>query len=206
MLTPGALFSCGDCHSAQGDGEVNGTGIETPMTVTLRFQLHKNRPTKELRFITPAGRRLTVADLDGYYVATAHGPDLSSTAQNAIRYIIEHLVAEHDMTAEQAYCLCGAAVDLKIRRGIVGRAQLDRVGVPAAEHLSLVLRREGFYSFCALAYSPRPSPPQAGEGQGCTGVGYIITRLPRQQDALALQPDPQGVWAALVPPNAPMKG
>jgi acetamidase/formamidase len=38
----GALFSCGDCHAAQGDGEVNGTGIETPMTVTLRFQLHTN--------------------------------------------------------------------------------------------------------------------------------------------------------------------
>src|SRR5262245_17985794 len=32
----GALFSTADCHSAQGDGEVTGTGIETPMTVTLR--------------------------------------------------------------------------------------------------------------------------------------------------------------------------
>ena len=84
------------------------------MTVTLRFQLHKNKPTKELRFVTPPGRRLTVADLGGYYVATAHGPDLYVNAQNAIRYIIEYLVAEYQMTTEQAYCLCGAAVDLKI--------------------------------------------------------------------------------------------
>ena len=37
----GALFSCGDCHSAQGDGEVNGTGIETMMTVTLTFNVQK---------------------------------------------------------------------------------------------------------------------------------------------------------------------
>jgi acetamidase/formamidase len=41
VLHPGALFSCGDCHAAQGDGEVNGTGIETPMTVTLRFDLER---------------------------------------------------------------------------------------------------------------------------------------------------------------------
>jgi acetamidase/formamidase len=114
VLVPGALFSCGDCHAAQGDGEVNGTGIETPMTVTLRFALHKGRATKELRFITPPRKRLTVADEGGYYVTTAHGPDLFLNSQNAIRYMIEHLVAEYAMSPEQAYSLCGAAVDLKI--------------------------------------------------------------------------------------------
>jgi acetamidase/formamidase len=113
VYVPGVLFSCGDCHSAQGDGEVNGSGIETPMTVTLRFQLHK-RSTKELRFITPRGKRLTVADELGYFVTTAHGPDLFVDSQNAIRYMIEYLVAEHNMSAEAAYSLCGAAVDLKI--------------------------------------------------------------------------------------------
>jgi acetamidase/formamidase len=50
VLAPGALFSCGDCHSAQGDGEVNGTGIETPMTVTLRFNVKKGANIPELRF------------------------------------------------------------------------------------------------------------------------------------------------------------
>ncbi len=53
VLVPGALFSCGDCHSAQGDGEVNGTGIETMMTVTLTFNLQKGANIPELRFITP---------------------------------------------------------------------------------------------------------------------------------------------------------
>jgi acetamidase/formamidase len=114
VLVPGALFSCGDCHSAQGDGEVNGTGIETKMTVTLTFNLQKNAHIPELRFITPPGKKLTVADEGGYYVATAHGPDLYKNSQQAIRYIIDYLSSEHNMTREQAFCLCGAAVDLKI--------------------------------------------------------------------------------------------
>lgn len=114
VLVPGALFSCGDCHSAQGDGEVNGTGIESPMTVTLRFNVVKGANLRELRFRTPAGKKLTVTDDAGYYVTTAHGPDLFADAQQAIRYMIDHLVNEYDMTQEQAYCLCGAAVDLKI--------------------------------------------------------------------------------------------
>jgi acetamidase/formamidase len=114
VLVPGALFSCGDCHSAQGDGEVNGTGIETKMTVTLTFNLQKNAHLPELRFITPPGKKLTVADEGGYYVATAHGPDLYKNSQQAIRYIIDYLSSEHHMTREQAFCLCGAAVDLKI--------------------------------------------------------------------------------------------
>lgn len=114
VLVPGALFSCGDCHSAQGDGEVNGTGIETPMTVTLRFQVLKGANVPELRFITPAGKKLTVTDKAGYFVTTAHGPDLFKDAQQSIRYMIDYLASEYNMTREQAYCLCGAAVDLKI--------------------------------------------------------------------------------------------
>jgi len=114
VLVPGALFSCGDCHSAQGDGEVNGTGIETMMSVTLTFNLQKGANIPELRFITPAGEKLTVADVGGYFVTTAHGPDLFKDSQQAIRYMIDYLSSEYKMTREQAYCLCGAAVDLKI--------------------------------------------------------------------------------------------
>ncbi len=114
VLVPGALFSCGDCHSAQGDGEVNGTGIETLMTVTLTFNVQKGANIPELRFITPPGKKLTVAGEGGYFVTTAHGPDLYKDTQQAIRYMIDHLATNYHMTREQAYCLCGAAVDLKI--------------------------------------------------------------------------------------------
>ena len=120
VLVPGALFSCGDCHSAQGDGEVNGTGIETPMTVTLRFNLLKGVNIPELRFTTAPGKKLTVADEGGYFVTTAHGPDLFKNAQQSIRYMIDHLTSEYNMTREQAYSLCGAAVDLKISEIVDG--------------------------------------------------------------------------------------
>ena len=120
VLVPGALFSCGDCHSAQGDGEVNGTGIETMMSVTLTFNLQKRANIPELRFITPAGEKLTVADVGGYFVTTAHGPDLFKDSQQAIRYMIDYLSSQYKMTREQAYCLCGAAVDLKISEIVDG--------------------------------------------------------------------------------------
>jgi acetamidase/formamidase len=114
VWVPGALFACGDCHAAQGDGEVNGSAIETPMTVTLHFNLLKRANIPEIRFFTPPGKRLTVTDEDGYFVTNACGPDLFKNAQQAIRYMIDYLVAEHDLMRDQAYCLCGAAVDLKI--------------------------------------------------------------------------------------------
>jgi acetamidase/formamidase len=114
VLVEGALFSAGDCHAAQGDGEINGTGIECPMTVTLRLGVSKDGPIPELQFITPPGRRLTRADEGGYFVTTAHGPDLFEDARRAVRYVIDHLEGERGLTREQAYCLCGAAVDLKI--------------------------------------------------------------------------------------------
>jgi acetamidase/formamidase len=112
VLVTGALFSCGDCHSAQGDGEVNGTGIESPMTVRLRFTVEPST-TPELRFTTPPGA-LTRAGDAGYFVTTAHGPDLFADSQQALRYMLDHLVTEYGLTREQAYCLSGAAADLKI--------------------------------------------------------------------------------------------
>lgn len=114
VLVKGALFSCGDCHAAQGDGEVNGTGIESPMSVTLRFRVIKRTRVPELRFVTPPRQPLTRAGAGGYFVTTAHGPDLFVNAQNAVRYMIEHVAKTYRMSREQAYCLCGAAVDLKI--------------------------------------------------------------------------------------------
>jgi acetamidase/formamidase len=108
----GGLFSTADCHSAQGDGEVTGTGIETPMTVTLRFNVRKDMSLSELQFTTPSP--LTKADSQGYHCTTAHGPDLFVNSQNAVRYMIDWLETNHGFARSQAYCLCSAAADLKI--------------------------------------------------------------------------------------------
>ena len=82
------------------------------MTVTLRFNVRKDLSIRELQFRTPSP--LTRADSQGYHCTTAHGQDLYRNSQNAVRYMIDWLVANHGLTRSQAYCLCSAAADLKI--------------------------------------------------------------------------------------------
>jgi acetamidase/formamidase len=64
--------------------------------------------------VTPPGRPLTRAGDAGYFATTAHGPDLHANARQAVLYMIDYLSKHHGMTREQAFCLCGAVVDLKI--------------------------------------------------------------------------------------------
>ena len=110
---PGALFSCGDVHAAQGDGEVCGTGIEIEATVTLRFDLRQGESIPELRFQMP-GAMTASWNTAGWLCTTAHGPDLWENTQNAIRYMIAELKREHDLTDHEALVLCSVACDLKI--------------------------------------------------------------------------------------------
>ncbi len=112
VLAEGALFSTGDCHSAQGQGEVSGTAIESPMTVTMRFNVREDLALRELQIRRPSP--MTKTDSAGYHITTAHGPDLMEDAKNAVRYMIEWLVANHGLDESQAYCLCSVAGDLKI--------------------------------------------------------------------------------------------
>jgi acetamidase/formamidase len=109
----GALFSVGDTHAAQGDGEVCGTAIESPMSVALRFELIKQTPLAFPRFTTsgPVTRHL---DARGYEVTTGIGPDLMEAARAAVRSMIDLLTARHGMSAVDAYMLCSVAGDLRI--------------------------------------------------------------------------------------------
>jgi len=113
VLYPGALISLGDGHAAQGDGEVCGTAIECPMTVTFKVTLHKNQPLQELQYFT-YGSRMDKTNRRGYYVTTAHGPDLMESTKNCIRYMIDYLGRTYQLSPEDAYVLCSVAVDLKI--------------------------------------------------------------------------------------------
>jgi acetamidase/formamidase len=116
VFVPGALFSAGDCHAAQGDGEVCVTGIECPMRFSLRLTVIKGGGMQPWRyhFRTPAGALQPRSDPAGYYAATALGPDLMTNAKNAVRELIAWLGAEHGLSPEDAYVLCSLAADLKI--------------------------------------------------------------------------------------------
>ncbi len=112
VFVPGALLSAGDCHAAQGDGEVSLTAIEAPMDVTLRVTVRKGVTIPGPQFRTPSP--LTRADSKGYFATTGIEPDLMEATRQAIRHMVSHLVAEYYLTREEAYILCSVAVDLKI--------------------------------------------------------------------------------------------
>ena len=109
----GALFSVGDTHAAQGDGEVCGTAIESPMRVALQFDLIKQVPLSYPRFRTP-GPVTRHLDARGYEATTGIGPDLMQAARAAVRSMIELLVRSHGMRAMDAYLLCSVCGDLRI--------------------------------------------------------------------------------------------
>ena len=108
----GALFSCGDAHAAQGDGEVCVTGLESPMYGALRFTLHKDRPIPAPQYLTGGPLAPRVAH-GAWYGTTGVGPDLFVGAQEAVRAMVDHLAAEHGLSPEEAYLLCSLCVDLR---------------------------------------------------------------------------------------------
>ena len=110
---PGALFSVGDTHACQGDGEVCGTAVETAMNVQLKFNLVKAANYSAPRFEVPASA-MPAVDAKGYYATTGMGPDLYAASQDAIRAMIDHLGREYRLDPQLAYALCSVAVDLKI--------------------------------------------------------------------------------------------
>ena len=108
----GALFSCGDAHAAQGDGEVCVTGIEAPMHGELRFTLEKGRQISAPQYWT-SGALTPRVDADGWYGTTGVGADLYAAAQDAVRAMIDHL-QEYGVSREDAYVLSSLCVDLRI--------------------------------------------------------------------------------------------
>jgi acetamidase/formamidase len=108
-----AMFSCGDAHAAQGDGEVCVTGIEAPMFVSLRFTVEKGRsiPAPQYRTPSPLTPRVNTAP---FYATTGVGSDLYAAAQDAIRAMIDHITKTSGLGRQDAYVLCSLVVDLKI--------------------------------------------------------------------------------------------
>lgn len=128
VFAPGGLFSVGDAHFAQGDGESCGTAVEMAATCYCSFTLRKGladaqnirdvqffredyftRPEMAVpkRFFATTGQSYT---RDG----VAHAEDATLAARNALLNMIDHLVGERGFTPQQAYAICSVAVDLKV--------------------------------------------------------------------------------------------
>ena len=112
VFNHGALFSCGDGHAAQGDGEVCINGIECPLDVTLRFHLHKRHP---LSGPLVEASEATAADSSAEaWVVVETGTDLANTARAATSRMVDLLVSRWGFTEIHAYILCSVALKLRL--------------------------------------------------------------------------------------------
>ncbi|MGH7642323.1 MAG: acetamidase/formamidase family protein [Candidatus Dormibacteria bacterium] len=111
VFLPRALFSCGDPHAVQGDGEVCITALESPLQASLRFTLQK-RSLAAPAFLNPGAGGSRAASEE--YCVMGLAPDLMQGAQTATRAMITWLSEEHELSREDAYVLCSLAGQLRI--------------------------------------------------------------------------------------------
>jgi acetamidase/formamidase len=109
IFNEGALFSCGDGHGAQGDGEVCITAIETALRGTFRLILRE-----DLSFTYPR------AETPTHYITMGMDPDLDQCAVMALRDMIVLLGEKAGLSREDAYTLCSLAGDLRITQTVNG--------------------------------------------------------------------------------------
>jgi acetamidase/formamidase len=104
VFVEGALFSIGDTHAAQGDGEVAGTAIEAPMRIVYELNVIKGgRSIEEPQYET-----------EEVYGVTAFATTIDEAARKATGYMIDYLVETHGLARPDAYALASLAGDLKI--------------------------------------------------------------------------------------------
>ena len=126
VFVPGALFSTGDAHFAQGDGEVCGTAIEMGATVVARFEVIKGGAAGQQDLSFAREEYFMPAEFAAprrFFASTGvcvhkdgrnESEDVTLAARNALLNMIEHLERKYGYTPLQAYLLCSVAVDLKI--------------------------------------------------------------------------------------------
>jgi acetamidase/formamidase len=105
----GALFEVGDGHAGQGNGEVDITAMETFLTATFKFIVHKDRHLLWPRAETPTS-----------YISMGFSPDLKEATTLAVRDMINFLVDEKHLSRDEAYMLTSVAVDVDITQLVDG--------------------------------------------------------------------------------------
>ena len=103
VFNRGALFSAGDGHAAQGDGEVCLTAIETSLRGTFRLTVRK-----DIKLAFPRAETAT------HYIAMGMNEDLDDAARQALRNMIAWIVELSGLAAVDAYTLCSIAADLRV--------------------------------------------------------------------------------------------
>lgn len=114
VAVEGGLFSVGDTHAAQGDGEVCGTAIESPMRIALRFRLRRELSLQQPAFETFGAAPGDQAAPQGHLVTTGVADDLMEASRLAVRAMVRHLGESRGLDRNEAYALASVAVDLRV--------------------------------------------------------------------------------------------
>src|SRR5690349_10287736 len=109
VWAPGALFSAGDGHGVQGDGEVCVTALETALSGTFRLTLRK-----DLRFDLPR------AETPSHHITMGFNEDLDDAAKTALREMITLIGERLGLSPEDAYMFCSLAVDMRVTQLVDG--------------------------------------------------------------------------------------
>lgn len=109
VWTKGALFEVGDGHVGQGNGEVDITALETSLTGTLQFIVHKKTGLKYPRAETPT-----------HYISMGFHDELYAATKIAVREMIDFLVEEKHLSRDDAYMLTSVAGDVDITELVDG--------------------------------------------------------------------------------------
>ena len=112
----GALFEVGDGHAGQGNGEVDITALETFLSGTFRFVVHKDRHLLWPRGETPSA-----------YISMGFSPDLKEATTLAVRDMINFLVDEKHLSRDDAYMLTSVAVDVDITQLVDGNVGVHAI-------------------------------------------------------------------------------
>ena len=131
---PGALFSTGDVHAAQGDGEVCLNGIETPAEVSLRFRVRRDF-TLTAPMAEAAARSAPGGSAGEWLMIEAHADPLRAAAAATSR-MVDFIGERWGMSPEDAYVLCSATRSLRLSQVVnrplcTGTAALPKDILPA---------------------------------------------------------------------------
>jgi acetamidase/formamidase len=116
IFAKGALFEVGDGHAAQGNGEVDITALETWLTGTFQFVVHKNQHLLWPRGETPSS-----------YISMGFDEDLKIATEMAVRNMIDFLVSEKHISRDDAYALTSVAVDVDITQLVDGKVGVHAI-------------------------------------------------------------------------------
>ncbi len=114
VLTPGAGLCAGDCHAAQGDGEVSINGMEAPMTVRFKIDLLKKAPLTGPYVECPGPLEPEAFRTCAHHLFVESDEDAREAARRVVRRAVDYLVQRLGLSPEQAYVTCSVVLRLKI--------------------------------------------------------------------------------------------